>query len=85
MNRLEVARLIARVEHKSVGNVTISAHELACLCDAYDALHALVAKLDAIEASESFRGIWVYLHAHNYTYSGPTWKSELARAREVTK
>jgi hypothetical protein len=45
------------------------------------ALAALVAKLDAVAADKSFRGIWPWLHVHNYIYSGPTWDSELEVAR----
>lgn len=43
-----------------------------------DAARALAARLEAIEADGSFKGIWGFLHVHNYTYSGPNWKDQLA-------
>lgn len=51
-------------------------------CDRYrGALERLVAKLGAVEADESFQGIWVFLHVHGYRYSGPDWRDDLADAR----
>lgn len=45
------------------------------------ALRALVEKLTAVERDSSFQGIWGFLHAHGYTYSGPDWRDALADAR----
>lgn len=47
----------------------------------WPALECLVAKLTAVEADESFQGIWGLLHAHGYQYSGPDWRDDLAIAR----
>jgi len=46
---------------------------------------ALLDKLDMIEAHESFRGIWPFLHVHGYEYSGPNWKDEVAAIRALTQ
>lgn len=46
---------------------------------------ALLGKLDAIEANESFQGIWPYLHVHGYTYTGPNWKDEVAAIRALAQ
>ena len=48
-----------------------------------EALESLAAKLEAIGADKSFLGIWGYLYAHNYKYTGPNWNDELAAARAI--
>jgi hypothetical protein len=49
------------------------------------ALKLLVTKLEEIEADSSFQGIWPFLDAHGYCYSGPSWENELALARKELK
>ena len=46
---------------------------------------ALVDRLDEIEAPPAFKGIWPYLHVHNYTYTGPSWEEPLKAARKAFK
>jgi hypothetical protein len=48
---------------------------------AIDPLRKLVDKLTAIENDPSFQGIWGFLHAHGYRYTGPDWRDDLAYAR----
>jgi hypothetical protein len=53
----------------------------ADLAAAREALGKLTAKLTAIEGDKSFQGIWVFLHAHGFQYTGPDWRDDLADAR----
>lgn len=45
------------------------------------ALRRLADKLTQVENDPSFQGIWTFLHAHGYVYSGPDWRDALADAR----
>lgn len=42
-----------------------------------DAAKALAAKLRLIEADPAYTGIWGYLNAHGYKYTGPSYAAEL--------
>jgi hypothetical protein len=51
----------------------------------YNAAVDLVKKLQAIEQDPSFKGIWGFLHVHNYKYTGPAWVNEVRAMIEVLK
>ena len=46
-----------------------------------EALTALVAKIEAIEADPSFNGLFTLGFAHGAKYTGPDWEAELKAAR----
>jgi hypothetical protein len=49
----------------------------------YEALKALVEKLDAIEKDPQYKGIWTLHWAHGGDYTGPTYTKEIADAKKV--
>lgn len=46
-----------------------------------EALRELVAKLEQIQASPEYGGIWCFLEAHGVRYKGPNWADALDNAR----
>lgn len=46
---------------------------------------ALAEKLDEINVSQDFLGVFAFSQAHGYTYSGPTYSDELASLKEILK
>lgn len=52
-------------------------------CAHHKALATLVAKMDRIEASDAYRGIWSTAFVHGAVYSGETWEAERDAARRL--
>jgi hypothetical protein len=46
-------------------------------------LAALVLKLDIVENSPEYRGVWDLYYAHGGVYKGPQYTMELAEARKL--
>lgn len=88
MTRAELIEALACMERYGSfhGDIDVRALGTAALSRNYDlerenaalreAARALVAKLTMIEAHPSYRGMWGFLMAHNYTYTGPNWGVE---------
>lgn len=47
------------------------------------ALRALVIKLEAVEQSEEYMGVWFIAQLHRGPYEGPTYVDEFNRAKAV--
>jgi hypothetical protein len=47
------------------------------------ALKNLLDKLDLVNASPEYKGIWTIAHAHGIEYTGPTYEVEFYEARNV--
>ena len=46
-----------------------------------EALKRLVEKLEKIEESDEYRGVWAHYLVHGFKYRGPNYKVELEQAR----
>lgn len=86
MKRNEIQNLV-ELANEYVGIIENLESTLADMqkdaCDRWMALRLLVDKLDAIEQDKSFQGIWSFLAAHRYNYTGPNYKEELDAARNL--
>lgn len=51
----------------------------AWLIDVKDAATALLARMQEIEASPAYQGVWATAHVHGAIYNGPTWEAERNR------
>jgi hypothetical protein len=50
-----------------------------------EALWALIDKLDALEASPEYNGVWNSYRVHGGRYTGPNYAEELKAARQALK
>lgn len=51
----------------------------------FDALKALVEKLEEIHDNPNYQGVWSMAHAHGHKYNGPTYEEELKKAKKLVE
>jgi hypothetical protein len=57
----------------------------ARLRDVTDALKKLLDRLDLIDGSPEYKGVWTFYHVHGMEYKGPTYEHEFKQARALVK